>query len=120
MIPVGAFLSALFIIAANSWMQNPRGYTINPTTGRAELTSIGDVFTNPVFLWGYVHVLMVALIFGGAVMLAVSAWHLRRGNDVQLFRGTAKLGSVRVDGGVGAAVPDRRPARHQRDRPTSR
>ena len=92
MIPVGAFLSALFIIAANSWMQNPRGYTINPTTGRAELTSIGDVFTNPVFLWGYAHVLMVALIFGGAVMLAVSAWHLRRGNDVQLFRGTAKLG----------------------------
>ncbi len=92
MIPVGAFLSAVFIIAANSWMQNPRGYTINPATGRAELTSIGDVFTNPVFLWGYAHVLMAALIFGGAIMLAVSAWHLRRGNNVHLFRGTAKLG----------------------------
>jgi cytochrome d ubiquinol oxidase subunit I len=92
MIPVGAFLSALFIIAANSWMQNPRGYTIDPATGRAQLTSIAQVFSNPVFLWGYVHVLMVALIFGGAVMLAVSAWHLRRGNDVPLFRGTAKLG----------------------------
>src|SRR5664279_3818111 len=92
MIPVGACLSALFIIAANSWMQNPRGYTIDPTTGRAQLTSIGEVFSNPVFLWGYAHVLMVALIFGGAVMLAVSAWHLRRGNHVELFRGTAKLG----------------------------
>ena len=79
MVPVGACLSAAFIIAANSWMQNPRGYTINPDTGRAELTSIGDVFTNPIFLWGYVHVLLVALIFGGAVLLAVSAWHLRRG-----------------------------------------
>jgi cytochrome d ubiquinol oxidase subunit I len=92
MIPVGACLSALFIIAANSWMQNPRGYTIDPTTGRAQLTSIGGVFSNPVFLWGYTHVLMVALIFGGAVMLAVSAWHLRHGNNVKLFRGTAKLG----------------------------
>src|SRR6195952_261262 len=92
MIPVGACLSALFIIAANSWMQNPRGYTIDPTTGRAQLTSIGQVFSNPVFLWGYTHVLMVALIFGGAVMLAVSAWHLRHGNNVKLFRGTAKLG----------------------------
>ncbi len=92
MIPVGACLSALFIIAANSWMQNPRGYTIDPATGRAQLTSIADVFTNPVFVWGYVHVLMVALIFGGAVMLAVSAWHLRRGHQVELFRGTAKLG----------------------------
>ncbi len=92
MIPVGACLSALFIIAANSWMQNPRGYTIDPATGRAQLTSIADVFSNPVFLWGYVHVLMVALIFGGAVMLAVSAWHLRRGHQPELFRGTAKLG----------------------------
>ena len=92
MIPLGAFLSGLFIIAANSWMQNPRGYTIDPTTGRATLTSIGDVFSNPVFLWGYAHVVMAALIFGGAVMLAVSAWQLRRGNNVHLFRGTAKLG----------------------------
>ena len=92
MIPVGACLSALFIIAANSWMQNPRGYTLNPSTGRAQLTSIGEVFSNPVFLWGYAHVLMVALIFGGAVLLSVSAWHLRRGNHLQLFRGTAKLG----------------------------
>jgi cytochrome d ubiquinol oxidase subunit I len=92
MIPLGACLSAAFIMAANSWMQNPRGYTINPDTGRAELTSVADVFTNPVFIWGYLHVLAVAVIFGGAVMLSVSAWHLRRGNHVQLFRGTAKLG----------------------------
>ena len=78
MVAVGACLSALFIIAANSWMQNPRGYTVNPDNGRAELTSIGDVFTNPVFIWGYLHVLLVALIFGGGMLLAVSAWQLRR------------------------------------------
>src|SRR5665811_939624 len=46
MIPVGAFLSALFIIAANSWMQNPRGYTIDPATGRAQLTSC-LLYTSP-------------------------------------------------------------------------
>src|SRR5664280_592530 len=40
MVPLGACLSALFIIAANSWMQNPRGYTINPDTGRAQLLSV--------------------------------------------------------------------------------
>ena len=78
MVAVGACLSALFIIAANSWMQNPRGYAINPDNGRAELTSIGDLFTNPVFIWGYIHVLLVALIFGGGMLLAVSAWQLRR------------------------------------------
>jgi cytochrome d ubiquinol oxidase subunit I len=92
LVAVGACLSAAFIIAANSWMQNPRGYTINPDNGRAQLTSIADVFTNPIFLWGYAHVLAVALIFGGAVLLAVSAWHMRRGQHVELFRSSAKLG----------------------------
>ena len=92
LVAVGACLSAAFIIAANSWMQNPRGYALDPTTGRAQLTSVADVFTNPVFLWGYAHVLLVALVFGGVLMLSISAWHLRRANDVTAFRSTAKLG----------------------------
>ncbi len=47
LIAVGACLSAAFIIAANSWMQNPRGCALDPATGRAQLTSVADVFTNP-------------------------------------------------------------------------
>ena len=65
-------------MAANSWMQHPVGYTTNPDTGRPQLSSIGDLFTNPVFVWGYVHVLLASLVTGALVMLAVSAWHLRR------------------------------------------
>ena len=37
------------------------------------------MLTNPVFLWGYLHVLLASLVTGGMVMLAVSAWHLRHG-----------------------------------------
>jgi cytochrome d ubiquinol oxidase subunit I len=91
-VAVGTCLSALFIIAANSWMQNPVGYTINPTTGAAQLSSISDVFANPVFLPAYLHVIVAALLYAGAVMLAVSAYHLRRGTEVPLFHRTAKLG----------------------------
>jgi cytochrome d ubiquinol oxidase subunit I len=82
----------VFIIAANSWMQNPVGYTLDPTTQAPQLTSIGDIFTNPVFLPAYLHVIVAALLYGSTVMLAVSAWHLRRGSDVSLFHRTAKLG----------------------------
>ena len=57
-VAVGAVLSAAFIMAANSWMQHPVGYQINSTTGRPELTSISALFTNPVFLWGYLHVML--------------------------------------------------------------
>src|ERR1700722_5473958 len=84
-VAAGSVLSAAFIMAANSWMQHPVGYTVNKQTGRAELNNIGDLFTNPVFLWGYAHVLLASMVTGSLVMLAVSAWHLRRGTSVEAF-----------------------------------
>lgn len=78
LVAVGAALSAMFIMAANSWMQNPVGYATNAQTGRPELNDIGAVFTNPVFLTAYVHVLLASAVTGSVFMLAVSAYHLRR------------------------------------------
>ena len=90
----GTVLSAAFIMAANSWMQHPVGYTINQTTGRAQLNDVGALFTNPVFLWGYTHVILASLVTGSLIMLGVSAWHLRRGSSVEAFAGTAKVALV--------------------------
>jgi len=90
-VAIGAALSAAFIMAANSWMQHPVGYQINSATGRPELTSIGALFTNPVFVWGYIHVLLASLMAGSLLMLSVSAWHLRRKSNPELFVRTAKL-----------------------------
>ena len=86
---LGAAGSAAFIMAANSWMQNPVGYV--ERGGRAELNNIWAVLTNPVFLWGYLHVLLAALVTGCIVMLACPAWHLRRDSQPELFRRTAGL-----------------------------
>jgi cytochrome bd ubiquinol oxidase subunit I len=94
LVAIGAMLSAAFIMAANSWMQNPVGYTTDKATGRPELSSIGDVMTNPVFIWAYIHVILASLLTGAVVMLAVSAWHLRRRSDSHLFRRTAALSIV--------------------------
>jgi cytochrome bd ubiquinol oxidase subunit I len=93
-VAVGSMLSAAFIMAANSWMQNPVGYEINPATNRAQLTSIVDVLTNPVFLRGGLHVLLASFITGAVVMLAVSAWHLRRKSHTEAFTRSAKLALV--------------------------
>lgn len=87
----GTAASAFFIIAANSWMQNPVGYTLDAQTGAPVLSSIGDVFGNPVFLPAYIHVITAALLYASTVMLAVSVWHLRRGNEIALFHRSAKL-----------------------------
>jgi cytochrome d ubiquinol oxidase subunit I len=90
----GAALSALFILAANSWMQHPVGYTIDRKTGRPQLNNIWALFTNKVFLWGYLHVLMASLVTGAVVMLAISAWRLRRGTETDLFHHSAKVSLI--------------------------
>jgi cytochrome bd ubiquinol oxidase subunit I len=79
MVALGSSLSAAFIMAANSWMQHPVGYAPSGDGGAPQLDDIGAVFTNPVFLWGYFHVLLAALGTGLLVVLAVSAWQVRRG-----------------------------------------
>jgi cytochrome d ubiquinol oxidase subunit I len=90
-VSLGSALSAAFIMAANSWMQHPVGYTM--VNGKPQLNDIWAVFTNPVFVWGYAKVLFAALVTGAAVMLAVSAWQLRRG-DRDVFTRSARLALV--------------------------
>ncbi len=91
LVAIGAALSAAFIMAANSWMQHPVGYAIDPSTGRPQLTDVGALFTNPVFIWGYAHVILASMMAGCIVMLSVSAWHLRKKSSPELFLRTAKL-----------------------------
>jgi cytochrome d ubiquinol oxidase subunit I len=93
LVSIGTMLSALFIMAANSWMQHPVGYTLNHA-GQPQLNNIGALFTNPTFLWGYVHVLLASLITGSLIMLAVSAWYLRKRKEVESFSHTASLSLV--------------------------
>jgi len=93
LVAVGGALSAAFIMAANSWMQRPVGYKIN-SAGRAQLTDIWAVMTNPVFIWAYIHVLLASLVTASAVMLGVSAWHLRKRSSPEVFVRSARLALV--------------------------
>jgi cytochrome bd-type quinol oxidase subunit 1 len=94
LVAAGAMLSAAFIMAANSWMQHPVGYVTNPVTKKPELSDIWALFTNPVFVWSYAKVILAALVTGAAVMLAVSAWQLRRGGESAVFGRSLRLSLV--------------------------
>ncbi len=87
----GTWLSAYFIIAANSWMQHPVGYTINTTTDRAQATDIGQILFQRFALVAYVHVILAGLMVGGFLVLGVSCWHLLKGRNVDLMSSAAKL-----------------------------
>ncbi|MBO4272211.1 cytochrome ubiquinol oxidase subunit I [Microbispora triticiradicis] len=91
---IGTNISAYFILAANSWMQHPVGYRLNPATGRAELTDIWAVLTNSTTLAAFPHVIFGAFVTAGAFVIGVSAWQLARKREVGLFRVSARAALV--------------------------
>jgi cytochrome bd ubiquinol oxidase subunit I len=92
----GTWLSAYFIIAANSWMQHPVGYELNSQTGRAEATDIFKILFQGFTLWAWGHVILAGLLTGGFLVLGVACWHLLRGRNVDLFASAAKLAIIVV------------------------
>jgi cytochrome d ubiquinol oxidase subunit I len=91
---LGTWLSAYFIIVANSWMQHPVGYQINQSTGTAQTNDIATILFQSFAIYAYVHVILAGCLTGGFVMLGVCAWHLRKGRNVEVFRTAAKLAVV--------------------------
>jgi cytochrome d ubiquinol oxidase subunit I len=89
----GSAISAYFILAANSWMQHPVGYRIDPATGLPQMTSIWKVLTQTTQLVTFSHTLLAAMLTGGAMLLSVSVWHLRKdGAEVDVaHRQVAKM-----------------------------
>jgi cytochrome bd ubiquinol oxidase subunit I len=89
---LGTWLSAYFILVANSWMQHPVGYKM--VDGEAQLTDVWALLSNEFALRAYVHVLLAGLIFGSTVVLGVSCWHLLRGRNADVFRRAAALALI--------------------------
>ncbi len=75
---LGTALSAYFILAANSFMQNPVGFGFDAEAGRAELTDIVAVLTNPVLLATFPHTMFACFMVGGAFVAGVATWQLLR------------------------------------------
>ena len=93
---LGTVFSAYFILAANSFMQNPVGFTLDPDSGRAELTDIGAVLTNPVLTVTFPHQIFGCFMVAGAFVAGVSLWQLLRrpDRDADAFRPALRMGAV--------------------------
>jgi len=94
LVALGTNLSAIFILAANSWMQHPVGYHVNLATGRAEMTDFLALLGNPTLLVTYPHTALASLLTGSLFVMAVSAWYLLRGRETELFRRASTIGLV--------------------------
>ena len=102
---LGVWLSAYFILAANSFMQNPVGFEINEAKNRAELTDIGAVLTNVVALNQFPHTITASIMMAGALLVGISAYHLKRKQYVASMLTSLKLGLWTVlAGGFGTLL----------------
>jgi len=78
LVAIGTNLSAYFILAANSWMQHPVGTTYNAQTGRAEMTDIGAVLSNPTLLSAFPHTIATSFLVAGTFVAGIAGWWMVR------------------------------------------
>ncbi len=86
LVAIGSNLSALWILIANAWMQNPIGSEFNFETMRMELTSFGEVIFNPVAQSKFVHTVSAGYVTGSVFVLAISAWYLLKGRNIEFAK----------------------------------
>jgi len=107
-VAVGVNLSAFFILAANSFMQHPVGVHFNPESGRAELTSIGALLSNPTVLWAFPHTITASLVTAATFVAGIAGWWMiRSGGDdrTAVYRPAFRLAlAVLLIAGVGVAI----------------
>lgn len=86
LVAFGSNLSALWILIANGWMQHPVGTVFNPDTMRTELASFYELLFNPVAQVKFLHTLSAGYLTGAVFVLAISAWYMLRGRDLEFAR----------------------------------
>ncbi|THH38460.1 cytochrome bd-I ubiquinol oxidase subunit CydA [Aliishimia ponticola] len=86
LVAIGSNFSALWILIANGWMQNPVGAEFNPDTMRMEMTSFTEVIFNEVAQAKFVHTVSAGYVTASVFVLGVSAWYLLKNRHVELAR----------------------------------
>ena len=85
-VALGSNFSALWILIANGWMQNPVGSVFNPQTMRMEVDDFFAVLFNPVAQAKFVHTVSAGYVVASIFVLGVSAWYLLKGRHIALAK----------------------------------
>ncbi|MDZ4309459.1 MAG: cytochrome ubiquinol oxidase subunit I [Cypionkella sp.] len=86
LVAIGSNFSALWILIANGWMQDPVGAEFNPMTMRMEMTDFWAVLFNEVAQAKFVHTVSAGYVTASVFVLGVSAWYLLRDRHIELAR----------------------------------
>ncbi len=94
LVAVGSNLSALWILIANAWMQNPQGTTFNPDTVRNEMTNFWDVALSSSAVDKFLHTISSSYTLASIFVIGVSAWYLLKNRNILLAKRSIAMASV--------------------------
>jgi cytochrome d ubiquinol oxidase subunit I len=91
-VAIASTTSALWILLANGWMQNPVGYVIN--NGRAEMVDFYALVTNPYGIMKFFHTVFSGYVVAAFFVMGIAAWHILRRNETRLFKASFKMAAT--------------------------
>lgn len=94
MVAIGSNLSAVWILVANGWMQNPVGMAFNADTARFEMQNFAEVVFNPVAVSKFTHTSSSGFVMASAFVLTISCWYLIKGRHVEMAKKSIVVASV--------------------------
>jgi cytochrome d ubiquinol oxidase subunit I len=94
LVAIGANLSAMWILVANSWMEHPTGMIFNPDTARNEMNSFRDVVLNPVAIDKFTHTVTSGFVLASVFVIGISSWFIIRRRDELLARKSILIAGI--------------------------
>ena len=94
MVAVGSNLSAVWILIANAWMQNPVGMAFNADSARFEMQNFAEVVFNPIAITKFTHTSSSCFVVGAAFVISVSCWYLIKGRHVEMAKKSIVVAAV--------------------------
>lgn len=94
LVAIGSNLSALWILVANGWMQNPIGMTFNPDTARNEMTNFWKVLFSPVAINKFLHTITSGYVLASIFVIGISAWYLLKKRHTLLAQRSIIIAAV--------------------------
>jgi cytochrome d ubiquinol oxidase subunit I len=94
LVALGSNMSALWILVANGWMQNPVGSKFNYETMRMEMVDFGALIFNPVAQVKFVHTVSAGYVTGAIFVLAISSFYLLKKRDVPFARRSFAIAAI--------------------------
>ena len=90
----GSNLSAMWILVANGWMQNPVASEFNFETMRMEMTSFMDLWMNPAAQSKFLHTLSGGYVAGAMFVLAISSYYILKGRDLAFAKRSFSIAAI--------------------------